>query len=77
MDTETFDINNCYVSPATTTTVGATTNCINWNYPYVYASPDRGTQAYNVIKALVNKKLVECKSASQFMALMDEVMKAL
>ena len=71
MDTsETFDINSCYVP--TTGTCTYTPSYWSWN-----SSPDKGMQAYNVIKALVNKKLVECKSASQFMALMDEVIQAL
>jgi hypothetical protein len=79
MDSDVFDVNNVSISTGITT--GSATNCIgglSYGYPsWSWSGPDKGTQAYNIIKALVNKKLVECKSASQFMTLMDEVIKAL
>jgi len=80
---ETFDINTAWNPTNTTTTLGyASSNCIGGylynGYPYwTTGETDKGTKAYRIVKALASKKLVECKSASQFMALMDEVIAAL
>lgn len=59
----------------------------NWYYPYIIKesypvyiqerAKDKGKQAYEIIKQLKDKKLIEIKSVKQFMEIMDELIKVL
>lgn len=56
-----------------------TTNCVNWSYQfYPYAQTvDRTEKAYEIAKMLMSRKMVECRTVTQFTSLMDELLKVL
>ena len=89
VDTQTWTVTNTgiAVGNATTTTVACnTTGC--WDYWQQYPTPyylnmsypvyvDKGRQAFEVVKKLTEAKLLELRTAKQFMDAMDVVLKSL
>ena len=60
-------------------------NCSPWwpnytYYPYVYSfypSPDKGRQAFQIAKALADKKIVTPKTVKDFIDLVEVILKEL
>ena len=72
------------IVPSTTTTNNDTTTCWEfWQndyYPRVIRgdrAKDKGRQAFEIIKVLKDKKLVKIEKVSNFIDLMDELIKIL
>lgn len=88
VDTQTWTVTNNGISACSTSTIGTanTTGC--WDYWTQYPSGygmslsypvyiDKGRQAFAVVKKLTEAKLLELRTAKQFMDAMDVVLKSL
>jgi hypothetical protein len=50
-----------------------TSNAIYWNNYPVYVCTDKTKKAIDVLKALQEEKLLECKSVPKFIALVEKI----
>ena len=90
---ETLNLLNATVNPNGWTITGETTGGTtwdywqNWYYPYIIKESypiyiqekaiDKGAKAFEIIKILRDKKLLEIKTVKQFVDLMDALIKIL